>query len=128
MVAITHPIIKEVFLRYGQLPLGTNPHAEPFLEEIRLYNSAISDSLRTRLIEDDVFTLKNSYGDAGAGDPAIFEFLRIETSAGKKIEVEVFNLAILLFTKNTEETRRLFRIIKAIKDEQNESGQPAPSP
>jgi hypothetical protein len=119
MVAIAHPVIEEVFLRHGQLQLGMNPDAEPSLEDIRICKSAISDSLRSILIEDDVFSLKASYGDAEAGDPSIFEFLRIETSTGKKTEVEVFNLAILLFTENTDETRRLFRIINAIKGEQD---------
>jgi len=122
MVAIAHPVIEEVFLRQGRLSLGTNPDAESSIEDITICKSALSDSLLSRLIDDDVFSLKASYGDAEAGDPSIFEFLRIETSTGKKTEVEVFNLAILLFTENTDETRRLFRIINAIKGESGRNG------
>lgn len=122
MVAIAHPVIEEVFLRQGRLSLGTNPDTESSIEDITICKSALSDSLLSRLIDDDVFSLKASYGDAEAGDPSIFEFLRIETSTGKKTEVEVFNLAILLFTENTDETRRLFRIINAIKGESGRNG------
>lgn len=51
-----------------------------------------------------------------AGDPSTFDFLRVTTSNGDLKEVEVFNLAFLMFSDNREETRRLFRIINAIKD------------
>jgi hypothetical protein len=72
MVAIAHPVIEEVFLRHGQLPLGMNPDAEPSLEDIRICKSAISDSLRSILIEDDVFSLKASYGDANGVQTSAF--------------------------------------------------------
>ena len=122
MVALTKPVIEKVFLRYGQVPLGTNLDAEPSLEEVEIRGSALSDALRTRLTDDDVFSLSNSYGDAEAGDPVTFDFMRITTSEGIKVEVEVFNIAILMFKDNTEETRRLFRIINAIKGEQDAGG------
>ena len=78
----------------------------------------MSESLLQCLEADDVFSLKGSYGDSTAGDPTIFEFLRVTAASGKTIEIEVFNLAILMCFGNTEETRRLFRIINAIKGEQ----------
>jgi hypothetical protein len=116
---ITHNasrIITKIFLRFGQAPLGVNPDAKPFLDEITLTRASISDALSRKLIEDDVFSLSESYGDPIAGDPSTFDFLRVTTSNGDLKEVEVFNLAILMFSDNREETRRLFRIIHAIKD------------
>jgi hypothetical protein len=116
---ITHNasrIITKIFLRFGQAPLGGNPDAKPFLDEITLTRASISDALSRKLIEDDVFSLSESYGDPIAGDPSTFDFLRVTTSNGDLKEVEVFNLAILMFADNREETRRLFRIINAIKD------------
>jgi len=115
MVAINQPRIVKIFLRYGQLPLGTNPDAEPNLKDVELNEDDIPKDLSEILIDDDVISLGSSYGDPSAGDPAIFEFIRIDTSDGRAKEIEIFNLAMLLFTDNREETRRLFRIVNAIK-------------
>jgi hypothetical protein len=109
-------IISKIFLRFGQVPLGGNPDAKSFLDEITLTCASIPDALSRKLIEDDVFSLSESYGDSMAGDPSTFDFLRVTTSNGDLKEVEVFNLAVLMFSDNREETRRLFRIINAIKD------------
>ena len=111
MVAILKNEIEEVFLRWGQMPLGTNPDAQPSLDEVTIHRSGISKSLLGCLEADDVFSLKGSYGDPTAGDPDVFEFLPVTTTIGETIEIEVFNLAILMCFGNTEETRRLFRII-----------------
>lgn len=46
-----------------------------------------------------------------------FDFLRVTLKSGEKKEMEVFNMAIMIFLQNTEETHRVFRIINAIKDE-----------
>ena len=115
MVAINQPRIVKIFLRYGQLPLGTNPDAEPKLKDIELYDVDLPKDLSKILIDDDVFSLGSSYGDPSAGDPAMFEYIRVESSDGVTKEIEIFNLAILLFMDNREETRRLFRIVNAIK-------------
>ena len=115
MVAMNQPRIVKIFLRYGQLPLGTNPDAEPNLKDVELNEDDIPKDLSEILIDEDVISLGSSYGDPSAGDPAIFEFIRIDTSDGRAKEIEIFNLAMLLFTDNREETRRLFRIVNAIK-------------
>jgi len=118
----------KVFLRFGQVPLGANPDAEPLLEEVNLTDASISDSLLHRLTEDDVLTLGDSYGDSMAGDPSTFDFIKVTTSDGIEKKIEVFNLAIMMFMDNREETRRVFRIINAIKGEQDGGGQPATRP
>jgi hypothetical protein len=107
----------EVFLRFGQISLGSNPHAEPSLEEAVFTGNGISEELSARLNVDDVFSLEESYGDPMVGDPATFDFLRITTTNGEQKEIEVFNIAILMFMDNRDETRRLFRIINSIKDD-----------
>ncbi len=118
----------KVFLRFGQIPYGGNADAEPLLEEISLIGASISNSVSRRLNEDDVLSLGDSYGDATAGDPCTFDFLRVTTSDGIEKEIEVFNMVIMIFMDNREETRRLFRIINAIKGEQGGGGQAAPRP
>jgi len=115
--------ISKIFLRFGQVPLVSNPEAKPSLDEITLTGSSIPDALSKKLIGDDVFSLTESYGDSMAGDPSTFDFLKVTTSNGELKEVEVFNLALLMFSDNREETRRLFRIINAIKD--GEKGAPS---
>ena len=112
----------KIFLRFGQVPLGGNPDARPLLDEITLTGASISDTLSKRLNEDDVLSLLDSYGDSMAGDPSTFDFLRVTTSEGVDKEVEVFNMALLLFLDNREETRRLFRIVNAIKEGEQVSG------
>ena len=115
--------IAKIFLRYGQVPLGSNPDAKPSLDEITLSGTSIPDALSRKLIDDDVFSLSESYGDSMAGDPSTFDFLKVTTSNGELKQVEVFNLGLLMFSDNREETRRLFRIINAIKD--GEQGAPS---
>jgi hypothetical protein len=115
MVAPNRPEICEIFIRSGQLPLGKNSHAKSDFNEIHLKPANISKEILEKLYADDVFTLASSYGNPAAGDPCMFDFLSVKMRDGSKIELNVFNLAILMFTENTEETRRLFRIINAIK-------------
>ena len=108
--------ISKIFLRFGQVPLGSNPDANPSLDEITLTGASIPEALSKKLIEDDVFSLGGSYGDSMAGDPSTFDFLKVTTSNGEVKEVEVFNMVLLMFSDNREETRRLFRIVNAIKE------------
>ena len=105
----------EVFLRFGQVPLGSNPQAKASLEEISFDTQSVPDFVTDRLVEDDVLTLADSYGDPMVGDPATFDFLRVKTTDGTKKEIEVYNLAIIMFMDNRDETRRLFRIVNTIK-------------
>ena len=109
-------------LRFGQVPLGINPHEERSLEDISFEGNEIPDQVSDRLNEDDVLSLNESYGDIAAGDPSSFDFLRVLTTCGVEKDIEVFNIAILLFMDNREETRRLFRIINTIKDEHGGGG------
>lgn len=105
----------EVLIRFGQVSLGGNPDGAPKFEEIRFKIDAIPESVTERLIEDDVFSLADSYGDPMAGDPTTFDFLRVKMADGTKKEIEIYNIAIMMFTDNCEETRRLFRIVNSIK-------------
>ena len=105
-------------LRYGCVPLGGNPHAEPSLNEIILKGDQLNMELLQRLHEDDVLSLDDSYGDPLAGDPVLFDALRITLTDNSIKEIEVFNMAILLLLDNWDETRRLFRVINTIKSEQ----------
>ena len=124
MVALnTQERYSKIFLRYGQVPLGQNPDAEPSLEEITLSEDSIPAKVVEILDSDDVFSLAESYGNPVAGDPATFDFLRITLKNGREKEIEVFNMAIMMFMDNREETRRIFRIINAIKGE-DETQQP----
>ena len=74
----------EIFLRYGQVPLGSNADAEPLLKEVSLSETTIPERLSVRLSSDDVLSLGDSYGDPIAGDPTTFDFLRITMSDGRK--------------------------------------------
>lgn len=114
--------IEEIFLRYGEVPLGKNSQVKPSLKEIQIHTDKMSASLRSRLNEDDVMSLGDSYGDPTTGDPVMYDFLRIKTKDGRIKEIEVYNLAIAMFMDNRDETRRLFRIINEIKGEQGTGG------
>ena len=60
--------------------------------------------------EDDYESLKLSYGDPSWGSPIQYDYMEVESSARVK-PLEIFNRAILLLTRNTEETRRAHRIM-----------------
>jgi hypothetical protein len=64
--------------------------------------------------QDDYLSLKSSYGDPSWGEPIQYDRIEIKTTAGTKT-LEIFNRAILLFTQNTEETRRAHRVIYAVE-------------
>ena len=115
MVMINQPVIINILLRHGQLPLGANPNAEAKLQDVEFNGNPIPQGLIDILIKDDIWSLSPSYGDPSAGDPAMFDFIRIKASDGSTKEIEIFNMAILIFRDNNEETRRLFRIVNAIK-------------
>lgn len=110
---------EEIFFRYGEVPLGRDSPKEASLTDIRIHTDSMSEALRSRLNEDDVMSLSDSYGDPENGDPAMYEFLKVKTKEGKIKEIEVYNLAITMLIDNKEETRRLFRIINEIKSEQD---------
>ena len=63
---------------------------------------------------DDYESLKLSYGDPSWGSPIQYDYMEVESSAGVK-PLEIFNRAILLFTKNTEETQRAHRIMYSVE-------------
>ena len=81
MVAInTSQKISNIFLRDGQVPTGSNPDAKPSLDEITLTSTSIPDALSRKLINDDVFSLSESYGDCMAGYPSTFDFVKVTKS------------------------------------------------
>ena len=67
-----------------------------------------------QLCDDNYESLKESYGDPSWGSPIQYDYLEVESSARVK-SLEIFNRAILLFTKNTEETRRAHRIMYSVE-------------
>lgn len=115
--------IEKIVFRYGQVSKGKDASIQSTVKEIILSGSEISENLRERIQSDDIFSLGESYGDPTTGDPIMFESIKLKTEDGTKMEIEVFNLAILMFTDNKEETRRLFRIINALKCEPGGAGQ-----
>lgn len=64
--------------------------------------------------EDDYKSLKVRYGDPSLGEPIQYDYLEIASSSGVKT-LEVFNRAILLLSNNTDETRRVHRIVYAVE-------------
>lgn len=72
-----------------------------------------SDILK-QLQEDDYKSLKIRYGDSSWGKPIQYDYLEIASSSGVKT-LEVFNRAILLLSHNSEETRRVHRIVYAME-------------
>jgi len=67
-----------------------------------------------QLREDDYESLKLSYGDPSWGSPIQYDYMEVESSTGVK-PLEIFNRAILLLTRNTEETRRAHRIMYSVE-------------
>lgn len=67
-----------------------------------------------QLREDDYESLKVRYGDPSWGDPIQYDYLEVESPSGMK-SLEIFNRAILLLTRNTEETRRAHRIMYSVE-------------
>jgi hypothetical protein len=114
----TKPQIEEIVFRHGQISGRKDASAQSTVKEVVIRGSDISENLRERINSDDIFSLNESYGDPAAGDPILFEFVKLKTRDGRKKEIEVFNLAILMLMDNREETRRLFRIIHALKSEE----------
>lgn len=74
----------------------------------------IPTDILKQLHEDDYESLKESYGDPSWGSPIQYDYLEVESSTGVK-SLEIFNRAILLFTRNTEETRRAHRIMYSVE-------------
>ena len=64
--------------------------------------------------KDDYLTIKPRYGNPSWGTPIQYDHLTIEDDQGTRT-IEIYNRAILLFTDNTEETRRAHRIIYAVE-------------
>ena len=111
------PQIASLRLRYGEVPLGL-PKSESAsrLEEISYDESSLPPEVREVLQADSVMTLGDKYGDPFSGNPIMPEFLKITFADASVKNIEVYNLGILMFTDNSEETRRLFRIFTRIKE------------
>lgn len=75
---------------------------------------AIPGDILETLKREDYKTLKLRYGDPSWGEPIQYHLLIVEDQESTKT-IEVFNIALLLFFHNTEEIRRLHRIIYAIE-------------
>jgi len=84
------------------------------VSDIEFSGKEIPENVVSQIHEDDLFSLGSSYGDSSLGNPIEFNFLRV-TAEGKDYEVEVRNLSILMIFENNDETRRIFRIVNAIK-------------
>ena len=75
---------------------------------------AIPKDVLEILTKEDYKTLKLRYGDPLWGEPIQYDLMTIEDEEGTKV-IEVFNRAILLMFKNTEETQRVHRVIYAVE-------------
>ena len=81
---------------------------------VTLVSPDIPADILKSLREDDYGTLKVRYGDPSWGSPIQYDYLEVESCAGIKL-LEIFNRAILLVTRNTEETRRAHRIMHSLE-------------
>ena len=83
-------------------------------QEIIFSAPDIPPDILKQLLQDDYASLKSSYGDPSWGEPIQYDLLKIETLTGTKT-LEIFNRAILLFSQNSEETRRAHRVVHAVE-------------
>lgn len=83
-------------------------------EVISFEGDAIPKDIIEAFSKDDYLTIKPRYGDPLWGTPIQYDYLTIEDDQGTHT-IEIYNRGILLFTDNTEETRRAHRIISAVE-------------
>jgi len=83
-------------------------------EVISFEGDTIPEDIVEAFRKDDYLTIKPRYGDPSWGTPIQYDHLTIDDDQGKHT-IEICNRGILLFTDNTEETRRAHRIISAVE-------------
>jgi len=103
--------ITKIILRSGFINDLTESNSCP---EIIFSAPDIPADILNQLLQDDYVSLKSSYGNPSWGEPIQYDLLQIETGTGSR-SLEIFNRAILLFTQNSEETRRAHRVVYAVE-------------
>ena len=103
--------IKKVFLRSGFIDIEDDKSK---CEVISFEGGKIPQDVIETLKKENYETLKTEYGDPSWGEPIQYDLLIVDRETERK-KIEVFNRAILLIFQNTEETRRLHRILYAIE-------------
>jgi hypothetical protein len=67
------------------------------------------------LLDPHLLDLGGIYGDPSVGDPIQYDELHIEHERGE-VEIVVYNRAILLFTSDSEELRRIHQLCCRLGD------------
>ena len=100
--------ILKITFRSGML---NNMKAKSSCKEYVFTGDEISPEVRKIFSSDKIAELAGEWGDPEIGSPIQYQWARAELDNGQSCEIEVRNLAVMIFHSNDEKIKRLFRFI-----------------
>jgi hypothetical protein len=100
--------ISKITFRSGMI---NNMKAKSSCKEYVFTGDEISPEVRKIFNSDKIAELAGEWGDPDLGSPIQYQWARAELDNGQSCEIEVRNLAVMIFHSNDEKIKRLFRFI-----------------
>ena len=88
---------------------------KPSCKEYVFTGDEISPEVRKIFNSDKIAELAGEWGNPGLGSPIQYQWARTELEGGQSCEIEVCNLAIMIFHSDDEKIKRLFRFIMRLE-------------
>ena len=106
------PKIEKIVFQSGMI--NTTKEKSSCKEHV-LTGDQISEEIQKIFNSEKIEKLSGEWGDPRVGSPIQYQRALIELDNGKSCEIEVYNLAIMIFHLGDERIKRLFRFIARLE-------------